>query len=548
MSDKDVRSPYLNTSKMYHDNTLVDNTLPNLLTLTNGVKYKDINLKKISKLKRINKILKFSIMFFFNDFKKNISVNDSILFTSNNTYFNDYMSKFVEYSITKNKIALYSLFNYIKEGYLAKLNEFSSSLKGIFEEINKTKKDFELEKKMFDDYFSKVTNLEIKIRELGFIYDNNIKEINKIKFIKDIIKDIIKLYENRDTKFDYDTFITKLSEHNHKVISKILMLLDPNYKPGNLELKIYNGITLKINNLTLKILSEKLNNYMIYMRQEFDKYLREKEKLLLEHSIQEKKLKEKLQSEIRAFNNDIEKDFIENIINKIYQLFIFDKFLLEKLHFKLRYIINDVLINNFIRADITTTDPTLTFKIFTEYMPKNIKEIDDKIKHINELIKSNKLHIDWKKDVIDYDMSIISLYMDFIKLFYEKRDYINIVSKISSDNFIIKIYKDSKYFILWVLINDLLIYFDEILTIVKYNIENNYDTGNDIIIKYINDNKETFEFTIKTQNINKSFYDLLKIFIIPRLTLINNIYDHDGELIKFSDTVTLNFIDYMFLP
>ena len=496
--------------------------------------YNDLNETKLKLLKKSITNINYNLLYFLSH-----DINDGINFYVNS---DNLLSLFV----SKNKIILYDIYHFINTRYREKFLKFLVIHNKHITTINLLYNAFELNarKKILGSRYYLIVN-PIKTEEKSM--RSYIKRcINDLKDTRDIIQidfyfnsdvyfeidytnDNFKIYPDYDKDKKFDSNIQKYIETNKlspkdKKINNLIEAI----KKLNKFKKFYDYI---FNNDTYEIIKFNEKDYDSMYKTLNKNYI----STILEIELHIKDINEFFNNNINKIisSNNIFKyednykkkfdDFILNIKNiyniKITKAETIKKITLDFLNFVKGY---NILYKDSFNYDLLSK----RFESFEYIIPTF--SIESEFYKENKVIEADtyNISIPYNQKIINYNVRHIYNYKFLLKSIF----YIDNVNK-SYNSFY------TKHQILWALIQNTFLIFNEIINILLYYLSQS-DYSNEmiydedyftVIYKLGIDPLVINEISIDIKNMNIVFNNLIFIFIIPRLMLISKIYNHHGN-------------------
>ena len=246
---------------------------------------------------------------------------------------------------------------------------------------------------------------------------------------------------------------------------------------------------------------------------------------------------------IKSFNDNIDDTYLklENYINNLFKYEI-DKTNANELKPIIKNLLNDAKLKkyheykdnkyfeyNFDESDINPAKP---------YTDKSLTLMALRTKHIDKYRSSSNIVINYNRTNIIYNLMNVINYKIILDNLYNKKETLII----DSNQSIWLYYKTQKILlIIWALLSELLLYFQEIIYIFKYK----YTKSDKINIDYY-DNSQTKKFISLNDNELNTF---IKIFIKDRIIIIIKLFAMrsyvSNEINEINDINNINFFNYL---
>ena len=522
----------------------------NILNLSN-----DIGDERVTKLKLLKKYI------------TNINYN-LLYFLSHDINFSVNSENLLSLFVSKNKIILHNIYNFINITYRDKFKIFLLYITTELSNINILYENFKLNarNRILGMRYFEITNAIKEKETLMRAYIN--KCIIDLKKIDDISITSIESFFNTKNRYFNINYINNIFEISYDYDTDKHFSDNIERYSGADNLKIKNtddNRIIKIDNFIFAI--EELNKFkkfydFIYKNADGNdevkiiKFNEDDYDNVYKHLIQNfNDIIEKIKLKIKGIN-----EFFDTNINKI----ISNKFKYED-NYKIKF---DIFITNIkkiykveIKIDEINASKTLDFSDFlsiynSTYMEDfNYPFLNKRIETFNYMIPTFSIESEFYKEnkvievntyniSIPYNQKIINYNVEYI------RHYQFLLKNIFYKNSTIKNYSSfyTKHQILWALIQNTFLIFNEIINILLdrlSKIDSNYINDFKVEYKLGIENATINEIFIDIKNINIVFNNLIFIFIIPRLMLISKIYNHPGN--NLNDFEEINPIKLYYL-
>jgi len=246
---------------------------------------------------------------------------------------------------------------------------------------------------------------------------------------------------------------------------------------------------------------------------------------------------------IKSFNDNIDDTYLklENYINNLFKYEI-DKTNANELKPIIKNLLNDAKLKkyheykdnkyfeyNFDESDINPAKP---------YTDKSLTLMTLRTKYVDKYRSSSNIVINYNRTNIIYNLMNVINYKIILDNLYNKKETLII----DSNQSIWLYYKTQKILlIIWALLSELLLYFQEIIYIFKYK----YTKSDKINIDYY-DNSQTKKFISLNDNELNTF---IKIFIKDRIIIIIKLFAMrsyvSNEINEINDINNINFFNYL---